>query len=93
MSDPTENNPAGGSMKYAGMGFEFASAVGGFCLLGWWIDRHWQIENNRALLICAALGMVGGLYNFIRQAMAATAETSKHLKQGTKQDRDEAEQP
>jgi len=77
MSDPNPKSYTGGSMKYAGMGFEFASAVGGFCVVGWWIDRHWQIENHKGLLICAGLGMIGGLYNFIRQAMAATAETRR----------------
>lgn len=63
-------------MKYANMGFEFAAAVCGFSLLGYWIDRHWQIEGRWGLIVCAGLGVVGGLYNLIRQALAATAETS-----------------
>lgn len=63
-------------MKYANMGFEFAAAVCGFSLLGYWIDRHWQIEGRWGLIVCAGLGVVGGLYNLIRQAVAAAAEAS-----------------
>lgn len=63
------------SMRYASMGFEFAAAIGGFALIGWWIDRHWQIESQLGLLICTSLGVVGGLYNLIRQAIAATRES------------------
>ena len=55
----------------AGLGVNFAGAVGGFCLLGYWIDRHWQIEGHRGLLTCALLGLVGGMYNMIRQSLRA----------------------
>jgi len=60
--------------RYAGMGVEFASALVAFCLLGWWIDRHWQIQGHWGLFTCAMIGLVGGLYNFIRQALAAARE-------------------
>ncbi|NIP70099.1 MAG: hypothetical protein GTO04_13245 [Planctomycetales bacterium] len=50
---------------------EYVAAVGAFCLLGWWIDRHWQIDKHWGLLICALVGLVGGMYNLIRQALAA----------------------
>jgi len=57
-------------MSMAGMGFELAGAVAGFTFLGLWIDRHYGTEP-RALLICAAIGVVGGLYNFVRAARIA----------------------
>lgn len=56
----------------AGLGVNFAGAVGGFCLLGYWIDLHWQIEHHWGLLTCALLGLVGGMYNMIRQALRAS---------------------
>lgn len=61
---------------YAGMGTEFAGGLCGLTLLGVWIDRSYA-TGAKATLICASLGLVGGLYNFIRQAMRLTAETSR----------------
>ncbi len=61
----------------AGLGVNFAGAVGGFCLLGYWIDRHWQIERHWGLLICALLGLVGGMYNMIRQALQVSNAASR----------------
>jgi len=53
-----------------------AGAVGGFCLLGWWADRHWGIENHLGLLVGGLLGLVGGMYNLVRQALAAARESA-----------------
>jgi F0F1-type ATP synthase assembly protein I len=63
-------------MALAGIGIEFAAAVGGFCLLGFWIDRHWQIEGHWGVLICAMLGIAGGMYNMIRQALRVSKSMS-----------------
>lgn len=57
-------------MSMAGMGFELAGAVAGFSFLGIWIDRHYDSEPW-GLLVCAAIGVVGGLYNFVRAARRA----------------------
>lgn len=58
-----------------GMGFELAGAVVGFTFLGLWLDRHYGSEP-KALLICGAIGVVGGLYNFVRAARIAAAQTN-----------------
>jgi len=66
--------------RYAGMGTEFAGAICGLTLAGYWIDRHYG-TGSRGTLICAAIGLVGGMYNFIRQAIELSKETeatSKH---------------
>ena len=60
----------------AGMGIELAAAVGGLCLLGYWIDYHWKIERQWGLMICAGLGVVGGMYNMIRQALKLSRSES-----------------
>ncbi len=78
-------------MRYAGMGFEFGAAIAGFALLGWWIDRHWQIEGNKALLICAAFGLVGGMYNFIRQALIASRESVEEMRRERDRHADDSE--
>lgn len=59
--------------RYAGMGFELAAAIVGFCLLGLWIDYRYQTKPW-GLLICLLLGLVGGMYNLIRQALRAVRD-------------------
>lgn len=56
--------------RHAGIGIEFAGAVAGFALLGYWIDRHYD-SSPWGVLIGAALGLIGGTYNLIRASMAA----------------------
>lgn len=58
-------------MKLSGLGIEFAAAIGGLTLAGYWWDRHFGTEPW-GFWIGLAVGMVGGMYNLIRQAMAAS---------------------
>ena len=53
-----------------GLGFELVGAIAGGALLGWWIDRK-AGTSPRWLIILAGIGIVGGLYNLIRTALAA----------------------
>jgi len=78
MSDPepAERTP-GGAVRLAGLGMELAGAIVGFSLLGYWIDRHWQNERPWALVVCASLGIVGGLYNLIRKSVHASLGLTK----------------
>lgn len=57
-----------GTMRLAGLGVELAGAVIGACLLGYWIDRQFD-TSPWGLIICSLIGVVGGLYNLIRQAV------------------------
>ena len=57
-----------GATRFAGVGVELAAAVGGGCLLGYWIDRHFE-TSPWGLLACAAVGIIGGLYNIIRPGL------------------------
>ena len=57
-------------LRISGFGIELAGAVGGFCLLGYWIDRHYD-SQPWGLLICAICGLIGGFYNFIRSSLKA----------------------
>lgn len=61
--------------RHAGMGVELAGAVVGFCLLGLWIDRRYE-TGPYGTLICALLGLVGGMYNFIRRSLQAFKDQS-----------------
>jgi F0F1-type ATP synthase assembly protein I len=55
------------------MGIELGAAIVGFCLLGVWIDHRYE-TGPYGTLICALLGIVGGMFNFIRQALQAVKD-------------------
>lgn len=59
------------SSRLGGLGFEFAAAVAGFSLLGYWIGRHYE-NPQLGLLIGAILGIIGGMYNLIRATTAVS---------------------
>jgi hypothetical protein len=67
--------------KLSGLGMEFAAGIIGMAGLGWAID-HWVLKSggNKALLICAGIGIIGGGYNFIRRAMALNKEAARAYK-------------
>jgi F0F1-type ATP synthase assembly protein I len=73
LKDPRDRQPW---MRLAGSGVELAAAVGGFALLGYWIDRHYG-SSPRGLLIGALLGLVGGFYNLIKASLSASREARK----------------
>lgn len=60
-------------MRLANAGFELAAAIGGFTLVGYWIDRHYE-TGPWGVLTGALLGLVGGLYNLIRASLTAASE-------------------
>jgi F0F1-type ATP synthase assembly protein I len=61
------------------MGIELGAAVVGFCLLGIWIDHRYDTAPY-GTLICALLGLVGGMFNFIRQSLQAVKDQSPPTK-------------
>lgn len=65
-----ERNDPGSWIRLAGLGFELAASVGGGAMLGWWLDRQLG-SAPRALIVGAAIGAVGGVYNLIRAALVA----------------------
>ncbi len=66
------SNKRGGAgwLRFSGMGIEFAAAVVGFTLVGLWIDRSYDC-GPWGVLIGAVLGLIGGMYNLIRQSLVA----------------------
>ena len=65
----------GPSMRLAGLGVELAATVAGFVFLGLWIDWHYE-SRPWGILICMGLGLVGGMYNFIRRSLQAFKDQS-----------------
>lgn len=72
-------------MKLSGLGIELAASVGGLTLAGYWWDRHFGTEPW-GFWIGLSIGMVGGMYNLIRQALAATRNASSSNRTKTKRD-------
>ena len=63
-------------MRLANAGFELAAAIGGFTLVGYWVDRHYGTAP-RGVLVGALLGLVGGLYNQIKASLTAASEARR----------------
>ena len=52
------------------MGLELAGATAGLALLGYWIDGKFG-TSPWGILGGVTIGIVGGLYNLIKESMAA----------------------
>jgi F0F1-type ATP synthase assembly protein I len=61
--------------RLAGIGFELVAAVGTFILVGYWWDRHFG-TGPKGVVVGAVLGLIGGMYNLIRQSLLATREVA-----------------
>ena len=65
-----------GWVRHSGVGLELAGAVAGFSLIGYWIDRRYETQPW-GLVIGVVLGMIGGLYNLVRESLQATREAQQ----------------
>ncbi len=63
-----EDRPNPSPLRYASLGLELAAAIVGLTLVGLWFDHHFG-TGPVGVLVGAGLGVVGGLYNFIRAAL------------------------
>jgi F0F1-type ATP synthase assembly protein I len=65
--------------KLSSIGFELVAAVGGFIFVGYLWDRHFRTAPW-GLLAGAVLGLIGGMYNLIRQSLLATRQPGREIK-------------
>jgi ATP synthase protein I len=72
--------PAGrrfpGWVRHSGLGLQLAGGVAGFALIGYWIDRQYG-SRPWGLIVGVVLGIVGGLYNLVKEALQATREAAE----------------
>ena len=62
-------------VRLSGLGIELAAAVGGLTLAGYWWDRHFGTAPW-GFWIGLIIGMVGGMYNLMRQALNAIRDVT-----------------
>ena len=70
------------NLGLAGLGIELAAAVIGLTLLGLWIDRRLGTAPW-GVVLCASIGFVGGMYNFIRSAQKAAHKAARDQSRGS----------
>ena len=60
-------------IRYSGIGLELAGATAGLALVGYWIDRRFG-TGPWGLLGGVVIGIVGGLYNLVKESLEAIRE-------------------
>ncbi len=63
-------------VRFSGIGIEFAGAVAGFAIVGYYVDKHYD-SKPWGVLIGAILGLIGGMYNLVRVSLTAVQETKR----------------
>jgi ATP synthase protein I len=62
-----------GWVRYSGIGLELAGTTAGLALVGYWIDRYFGTAPW-GILVGVIIGIVGGLYNLVRESLNALHE-------------------
>ena len=65
-----------GWVRYSGVGLELAGATAGLALLGYWIDGKFG-TTPWGILGGVTIGIVGGLYNLVKESLAAVREAKE----------------
>jgi ATP synthase protein I len=60
-------------VRYSGVGLELAGATAGLALVGYWIDERFG-TGPWGVLGGFVLGIVGGMYNLVKESLAAIRE-------------------
>jgi len=62
-----------GWVRYSGVGLELAGATAGLALIGYWVDGRFG-TRPWGTLVGVVIGLVGGLYNLVRESLDAVRE-------------------
>ena len=76
-----------GWVRYSGIGLELAGVIGGMALVGYWIDRRFTTQPW-GMLGGVVIGLVGGLYNLVRESLEASREARADDQSASEERRD-----
>ena len=62
-----------GWVRYSGAGLELAGATAVLALIGHWVDGHYGTQPW-GILAGVVIGLVGGLYNLVKESLAAVRD-------------------
>ncbi|HBJ36339.1 MAG TPA: hypothetical protein DDZ51_16625 [Planctomycetaceae bacterium] len=65
------------ALRFAGAGMELGGSAIACAVIGYAIDRYLQNETMIATALGAILGFAGGLFRFIRLALAASRDSNR----------------
>ena len=74
-----------GWVRYSGIGLELAGATAGLALIGYWIDGRFG-TTPWGMLGGVVIGLVGGLFNLVRESRAAIREAKTEDQLAGKED-------
>ena len=74
-----------GWVRYSGIGLELAGATAGLALVGYWIDGRFG-TTPWGMLGGVVIGLVGGLYNLVRESLAAVREAKSEDQVASRED-------
>ena len=63
-------------IRHSGAGLELAGATAGLALTGYWVDGRFG-TRPWGVLVGVFVGIVGGLYNLVRDSMLAAQEAQR----------------
>jgi len=87
-----QNEDSSALWRISGMGGELAGSIVGMLFLGWLIDK-WANTSPRWTIILSVLGLVGGGYNFARQAVRLQRRTAREAATKARVRRERGETP
>jgi F0F1-type ATP synthase assembly protein I len=74
-----------GWVRYSGVGLELAGATAGLALVGYWIDGKFG-TSPWGILGGVIIGIAGGLYNMVKESLAAVREAKSDDDANAKRD-------
>jgi F0F1-type ATP synthase assembly protein I len=63
-------------IRHSGAGLELAGATAGLALAGYWMDGRFD-TGPWGLLVGVFIGIVGGLYNLVKEAIQAQRDAGQ----------------
>ena len=61
----SEKSSVVGFAKYSAIGFQMIATIGVFGAIGWWLDRHFEIQGKLCTIFFLLFGVIGSIAKFI----------------------------